>query len=487
MSDEDLIYLNGINGITGEYLVAPMPVSAAAQMARGEVGDKNTLNWLASIWHKIRTPFLGLPLGVDPAEISQAGWGIVFAKDETPAVKAAFQTLIEHRRKQIGNDALVKVLDYRPGEGWEDWLGRYGVSPGNVQPTRLPYYLLLVGSPVQIPFEFGQLLDVDYGVGRLYFEQADQYAAYAAAVIEYETAESVENKKEAVFFATRHPFDQATKISADLLAGPLADGSPAHDQEPAAPGVAGQWGFQSQKLIGQAASKAALLQTISAPAGGKPPAFLFTASHGMGFPRGDPAQPKAQGALLCQDWPGFGTIAPEHYFSAADVPPNACVRGMVIFHFACYGAGTPSQDQFIHTPGQPPPGIAEAPFFAALPQTWLAHPAGGALACIGHVERAWGYSIVSPSAGPQIQTFQNAIGRILTGQPLGYALKDFNERYAALSTSLSAILQQAGWGADVDQNTLATTWIERNDAEGYVLFGDPAVKLRAAELSKENI
>jgi hypothetical protein len=478
MSENEFVYLNGINAVSGEYLVKPIKVKDIAGMAKGETRSKSLLTWLAGIWHTIQTPFMGLPLGIDPADVTQAGWGIVFLKDEDPGVVAALQPLIEHRRQQIHNDAIVKVLDYQEGEAWEDWLGRYHVAPGSVEPQKIPYYLLLVGDPKRISFTFGHLLDVEYGVGLLHFDTAQEYSTYAASVVDYETADSIPNGKEAVFFGTRHNFDQATKMSADFLVNPLADGVPKNGIDPAVPGVGAQWGYQTRKIWGNDATKEAFTKLVGDQAAKKSPAFLFSASHGMGFPINHPDQKKAQGALLCQDWPGFGSIHPGQYFTAADVPADSRVHGMEIFHFACYGAGTPQSDQFIHTKGKQPQAIANAPFLAQLPKTWLTHPRGGALACIGHVERAWGYSIISPVAGGQIQTFQNAIGRILIGQPLGYALKDFNERYAALSTSLSATLQQAGWGANVDDNALATTWIQRNDAEGYILIGDPAVKLR---------
>ncbi|GAP13721.1 peptidase family C25 [Longilinea arvoryzae] len=479
MPDEKKIFINGIDGVTGQYLLPPMNLANVAALARGETRDQNLLDWLSSVWHKISTPHLGLPLGVDPADVTQAGWGIVFLKDADLAVIAALQPLIEHRKQRIRNDRIVKELDYRPGESWEAWLDRYGVAPGSVDPTRVPYYLLLVGDPARMPFEFGQLLDVEYGVGRLHFDTPGEYAAYAASVIDYENGQTLPNRKEAVFFGTRHPFDAATQMSADHLVGPLADGIPEAGQV----GLPAQWGYLGRKLMATEATKAGLLNIIRPAAGSKPPAFLFTASHGMGFPRGHVRQKSQQGALLCQDWRGLGNISSDDYFAGADVPADARVHGMVIFHFACYGGGTPDRDLFVHEAGQKPPVIADSPFLAALPKAWLAHPGGGALACIGHVERAWGTSIISGQAGPQILTFQNAIGRILIGQPLGYALKDFNERYAALSTGISAALQKAGWGDQIDADALATNWIERNDAEGYVLIGDPAVRLRADDLT----
>jgi hypothetical protein len=168
----------------------------------------------------------------------------------------------------------------------------------------------------------------------------------------------------------------------------------------------------------------------------------------------------------------------EHYFTAPDVPPDGHIQGMITFHFACYSAATPTTDQFLHKSGETPPVIADQPFIAALQKALLSHPRGGALACIGHVERAWGYSIVSPGAGPQLLPFRSTLGRILTGQPVGYSIRDFNERYAALSTTLSSLLEELRYNPNVISDLdLASRWIERNDAEGYMVIGDPAVQL----------
>jgi hypothetical protein len=57
-------------------------------------------------------------------------------------------------------------------------------------------------------------------------------------------------------------------------------------------------------------------------------------------------------------------------------------------------------------------------------------------------------------------------------------MKDFGERYAALATNLSSLLEEIGFGAQIPDDELAATWIERNDAQNYIILGDPAVHLR---------
>ncbi|MEJ2735089.1 MAG: hypothetical protein P8189_16245 [Anaerolineae bacterium] len=478
---EEKVWIIGINGVTGEYLVPPVEQAKIGAVVRGEVGDPDLVRWLRRIWGVISRPHLGLPMDVDPADVGQAGWAIVFHEDEAAAVKDALEPLIAHRRAQIGQEK-VKVLDYRSSDTWRAWLARNGIAPGTVDPAKVPYYVLLVGDPTQIPYRFQHLLDVEYAVGRLSFDTPAEYGRYADSVVEYESAASVPHDKRAVFWATRHAFDRATQLSADLLVNPLADGIPATGSHPAQPGVADRWGYGTLKLSGNDATKANLEEVFRGKPGTKQPAFLFTASHGVGFPQGHPDQLAAQGALVCQDWPGFGQIRKDHYLASADLPDDARIHGLIAFHFACYGAGTPQRDSFFHEPGKAPPDIADQPFVASLPKRLLAHPQGGALATIGHVERAWGYSIVAPQAGPQIQPFQNAIGRILVGQPVGYAAKDFNERYAALSTNLSGLLEEISFGAQIGDDELARTWTERNDAQNYAVVGDPAVRLRVGDM-----
>jgi hypothetical protein len=479
----DDITLNGINGETGQYLVEPLPVSRVVDYIRSERVDQSLARLQRQIWKEISRPDLGLPLGVDPTNIPEAGWGVVFHEAEDPDVKDALAALIEHRRQQAGDEAIVKTLTYRQGEDRTRWLARHGIGAGSVVPRLVPYYLLIVGSPDRIPFSFSHQLAMAYAVGRLDFDKADEYRAYASSVIAYETGDRVPNDRQVVFFGTCHERDRSTMLSAYRLVTPLAEGLPERDGAPSQPGIAERWDFRTRKIIGDRATKDVLMGVFSPAEGAKSPAVVFTASHGVGWDSGHPEQYLSQGAILCQDWPGLGTISADHYFGAGDLGNSARLGGMITFHFACFGAGTPTHDRYSHVPGQPPPRIAEKPFISALPKALLAHPGGGALACIGHVDRAWGYSFVSPVAGLQLQPFQNAIGRLLIGQPVGVAMKDIRDKYGELSGILSDALKDKDSGMEISDRQLATYWIERNDAEGYIVLGDPAVRLRADEMA----
>ena len=373
---EDQFYLNGIDGVTGEYLVPPMGAGSVARLIRPSA-DREQAGWLKRIGSLFTRPFRGLPIDVDPTEVACAGWGVVVSPETPSGVMSALEPLLAHRRSQVLPDRC-KTLEYRAGEGMKDWLKRHGVYAGSVAPTRIPYYLLLIGGPESIPFDFQYLLDIEYAVGRLSFDDADGYRSYAESVVDYEKAPAVGTSRQIVYWGTRHPRDRATEISADFLISPLHDGVPATGDQPEEAAIARTQGYQSLCLKGKDATRTRLAEILHPPSDAGRPSFLFTASHGMGWPKGHPNQRPAQGALLCQDWSGFGSIRPDDYFGAADITDSARVHGLVAFLFACYGAGTPAFDNFLTDRSQGPVPIADQPFVASLPQRLLSHPQGGA-------------------------------------------------------------------------------------------------------------
>jgi hypothetical protein len=479
MSDPP-IYLNGIDARTGEYLVPPLTAAAAAALARRSSPPAEKVGWFRGLLRRLAGRFLGLPCDINPLDLAQAGWAVVFAAGVPDAARKGLAPLVEHRARQAPPDRH-KVLEHRPGEGREEWLARHGAHGADVEPWRVPYYVLLVGGPEEVPFDFQSELDIDYAVGRLAFDRPEDYRGYAEAVVAYETEACLPNAREAVFWGTRHDGDPATALSADRLIAPLVAGEPAASAAPARPPVAQDRGFRTRCLKGGDATKARLLEALHGRGPAGAPAMLFTASHGLGWPRSDPRQRAAGGALLCQDWSGFGEVSPAHYLAAADVEADARLRGLVAFVFACYGAGTPRHDHFLRGPARGPVEIAERAFVAALPQRLLA---GGALAVVGHVERAWGCSIQPADVGPQLLPFRNLVGRILAGEPVGHATQDFSHRYATASVRLASLLDPARPGAAAPADAdLAWAWVERNDAQNYVLLGDPAVRLRVDDLA----
>lgn len=466
------IIFNGINAINGDYLLPELGAAEVARIARGEVLEPDHLRDLKYRHAQRIEAVMGVREGIDPTDLAESGWGILFAHedaDKVNAIKEALSELLDWRQRQAGDlfREFIGQAAYRSDESKNGFLARHGAAPGPVNPLKVPYYLLIVASPKAIPFRFQYQLAVQYAVGRIHFDTLGEYANYARSVV---TAEKQSKPiRRVTFFGVENTGDAATHQSATYLVEPLAK-----EIAPSTP----DWSVQL--IRGSESTKETLSALLHKP---ERPALLFTASHGIGFPLGHPQQRSQQGALLCQNWPGplewpkGSPIPHEHYFSGDDISDDTDLSGMITFHFACYGAGTPQQDDFAHRAFQQRVDIASHPFIARLPQRLLGLPKGGAMAVIGHVERAWGYSFLWENADPQLSTFASTLARLMAGKPVGHALEFFSERYAELSTMLSAELEDVKFGKKVDDLELAQLWTANNDARSYVIIGDPAVRL----------
>ncbi|HKP53201.1 MAG TPA: hypothetical protein VJ183_11185 [Chloroflexia bacterium] len=483
MADE-LIFFNGIDGSNGRYLIAPMSLQNLSALVQQQHVGQEPLAVLRRRKERDTEAHLGLvDIIEDPQDLSQAGWGVIFPAElpqaELDALKAALKPLLDHRQSQAGERyrEYVGPNGYRTGDTIIDWLPRHGRSPAEqADPDVLPYYLLLVGGPEQIPYTFQYHLDVVYGVGRLFFEQQSgesmgqrlvRYARYAESIVATEQSPPF-RARQAAFFGVANPDDRATQLSAQYLVDPLQLQIVQRRQD-----------WQTTVVTHDAATKDRLSSLLN---GADAPSLLFTASHGMGFRLGDDKLERHQGALLCGDWPGpeewmgRGPIPDSYYFSADDLSNEARLHGMIAFHFACFGAGTPKFDDFGHRVGGSKQ-IAQRSMIARLPQELLSHPKGGAVAVLGHVDRAWGYSFSWRDLASQTDSFRDTLMRIMRGDRLGWATEVLGGRYATLSTSLSAMLADIRLGRIPDDANLTSVWTANNDARGYVILGDPAARL----------
>ena len=477
-SQEHPFVFNGINGSTGRSLVPTLSTERVVRLACGEKWDLEHLADLKEHKKLMAEDAMGVIFGESAKRLDNVGWGVIYPHDISEDIQQALEPLLNHRRAQAtqAHEEFFQKLIYRPGESKPKFLARHKVGAGPVDPEQLPYYLLIVGGPEKIPFRFQYQLDIQYAVGRIHFETPEEYAYYAESVVASETSTAQRPRKMALF-GVANPDDRATRRSLLNLIDPLAENLEAAWGPGGVRVLEDRPSWQFETTSDTEATKANLAGLLG---GETTPALLLTASHGLGFDSDDPRFRRHQGALLCQDWPGprqwRDPIPTDHYFSCDDLSERADLSGLVAFHFACYGAGTPKFDDYAHRESRRRQ-LASESFIASLPQRLLAHPGGGALAVVGHIDRAWSYSFDWEDT-PQLSVFSSAFGALFDGYPIGAAMEYFNQRYAELSADLSAEIENVNYGTPTDFLSLSGMWTANNDARSYVVLGDPAVRLK---------
>jgi hypothetical protein len=468
---DDLYAFNGVNAETGKPALADVPIST---MVEAVVAAEQQIPAVEQSQARERYAIqsegvLGVRFNYTPANVDEVGWGLIIPPNLPADVRAALDELVAYRQ---GRPPFIY-----DGVSAYDFRKRHGQDFGLVDPDKLPYYLLIVGSPEQIPFDFQYDLDCEHAVGRLDFAAAADYRRYVRALIDYESGATPARDRRAAFFSPVHPDDKATALSSANLAAPLA----AYLQgRQIRMNGGGRVSYAVEHKDAAAATRASLVDLLTRSQ--DRPALLFNASHGLVFSAGHPQQVERQGAILCQEWPGpeysVGPVASSMYLAGPDLSDDVDLSGMVVFNFACFSAGTPRENGFKHYPYAGPAQRANQSFSSRLACRMLRQ---GALAYIGHVDLVWSYSFQLPGVSSALTAaFEDALAALLGGFPAGYAMESFSQRYLEANNALT---RGDGWYDQYKQYApidaqLLLDWTARNDARSYVLYGDPAARLR---------
>jgi hypothetical protein len=234
-------------------------------------------------------------------------------------------------------------------------------------------------------------------------------------------------------------------------------------------GTASDYGFDAPLITGSDATRARLQELYSAKT--DRPAIYFCGTHGLKRGSKAPALPETMGALLCEDWHGDTPPVASQWFAGADIPAEADLSGTMHFLFACYGGGWPAASDYDKVT------LAGAPMVARLPQNILAK---GALAVFAHIDRVWSYSYQAGDGTDRSQEFDSILSKLMdTGARAGHATDAFNTRWNIFA---GLIKDQIRDGVIPNTQAAHDLWIQHDDARNYVLYGDPAVRLRVESM-----
>jgi hypothetical protein len=419
-----------------------------------------------------------------PDDLERQRWGVIApAGDDGDRLLDAIAPLVEQRRRQQGPVTVYRVPARMTLGEAARWKKRVLRSGADVD-CDLPRYQLIIGDLDQVPLAVQQVLASDGFVGRLAFDDLDGYRAYAAKVVRWEHRPTSVTEADAILHAVRDG-TPATQLGIHALIAPGVDILRRRQ-------VAGDVRYGELRVTG---SERPTPDELWAAATIDRPSVLLSVSHGVGVPRaGDAARSGAARQRRDQGAISFGRGGA---LTGADLAGRAFLPGGVWLAVACFAAGTTETSDYRHwldmlrRVGHVGSDIGhvlntlahQRPFVAAVPKAVLADPEGP-LAFVGHADLAWAYSFFDLDDRPRRRPGRivGVIQALLNGHRAGVAVHKLMQWFAEVNTELTALddaRMRTGGGRldDPERVRRGHLWMLRQDLAGYLLLGDPAIRL----------
>ncbi|HEX7184096.1 MAG TPA: hypothetical protein VF756_19860 [Thermoanaerobaculia bacterium] len=404
----------------------------------------------------------------------EVGWGLVLPENEQISVadRAAGADAPEPIRKLLADRAGAPVFRYRP-DLQNRFLRRYYTdraaqdvaisgSPRGTAPGKLPWYLLLCGSPEALPWDLQYVLNTAAFVGRLDLDD-EGLARYVDALIG-DWAGSACRPEQPVVWAVDHGPSDITFLMRQSIAEPVA--KLLHDDTQIQDGL--------RRLAGADATAGALIDTLAA----RQPALVVTTSHGMTGPLNDLDLMAAQLGFLVDD--RHAALGPDDLL--AKWQPD----GAIWYAHACCSAGSDARTRYkgLVSEGSSVEKILTAVAglgarVAPLPRKLL-----GAekplRAFVGHVEPTFDWTLRAETGQVLTSTIQKALYERMyraRPEPVGMSFEGVYRHVGELLAQWQQAFDGINQGAPGARAAALRSQLTALDRQSMVILGDPTAAI----------
>lgn len=398
------------------------------------------------------------------------GWGIVLA--EGARIPESLRALIAQRKGSVFSFikdweySFTLLRNYAAGKDIS-----INAAPRGMAADALPQYLLIYGTPQEVPWELQYVLNANRYVGRMHLSgaPADNYIEALMSDQWGDSTNGAARQEQALIWAVNHGRGDITTLMRDSIAAPLAE-EMREDSQLAA-------GTRFIDGTAQNATLASLLEALQE----QRPGLIVTTSHGMTGPLDDKAR-------MTQD---LGLLV-DH--SGAVLLPDALLKhwapgGAVWYAHACCSAGASDNSRFLELvkPGSTAAQVLAAvaaigPRVSPLPTALLGCKAP-LRAFIGHVEPTFDWTLQQIATGQYLTdgVVEALYGNLYvqagdTTPPISHAFREWYGRTGGLRALFDVTKARFNHGEEVNE-LLAATQLAARDVESTVILGDPTVAI----------